>query len=481
MSGWKVWAVVGIACVFGLGCAHIEAPVAERDLSAFDQTALDRYIAEDDPSYEYTVVDTILGDGYTGYIIDMVSQEWRSPDEVDRTTWRHWLLAAVPDQVEHSTGLLFIGGGSNNGETPSSVPGQVVQAAQLSNSVAAELRTVPNQPLTFAGDRPRWEDALIAYTWDKFLRGGDDYWPARLPMTKAAVRAMDAIEDLTASADVSDQAVEHFTVVGGSKRGWTTWTAAAVDNRVRAFVPAVIDLLNIEPSFVHHYAVYGFWAPAVGDYEEMNLMAWMGHPANQELMDIVEPYSYLERYVQPKFIVNSTGDQFFLPDSSQFYYDDLIGEKLLRYVPNTDHGLGGSDAMEVMLTYYAMILNDIPRPEYSWTVTDDHAIRVETETEPTEVRLWQASNPEARDFRLMTIGDAWESTVLESEGGGVYVGRVDEPESGWTAFMVELTYPGYGPHPLKVTTEVHVVPDVLPYADEVRDVLPYIDNIDYEF
>ena len=51
---------------------------------------------------------------------------------------------------------------------------------------------VPNQPLTFAGEtRGRTEDAMIAYTWDKFLNGGDDNWPARLPMTKSAVRAMD--------------------------------------------------------------------------------------------------------------------------------------------------------------------------------------------------------------------------------------------------------------------------------------------------
>ena len=34
---------------------------------------------------------------------------------------------------------------------------------------------------------------------------------------------------------------------------------------------------------------------------------------------------------------------------------------------------------------------------------------------------------------------------------------------GWTGFFVELTYPGSGVPPLKFTTQVHVVPDVLPY------------------
>ena len=108
-------------------------------------------------------------------------------------------------------------------------------------------------------------------------------------------------------------------------------------------------MLNIIPSFQHHWEAYGFWAPAVGDYVEMNLMDWMGHPAYPSLMDIVEPYSYRERYTMPKLIMNSTGDQFFVLDSSQFYFDDLPGTKFLRYVPTTDPGLGGSDAVESLI------------------------------------------------------------------------------------------------------------------------------------
>ena len=36
-------------------------------------------------------------------------------------------------------------------------------------------------------------------------------------------------------------------------------------------------------------------------------------------------------------------------------------------------------------------------------------------------------------------------------------------EQGWTAFFVELTYPSAGQNELKFTTEVRVVPDVLPH------------------
>ena len=98
----------------------------------------------------------------------------------------------------------------------------------------------------------RTEDALIAYTWDKFLRTGDSRWPARLPMTKAAVRAMDTVTAFCGSPEGGKIKVDGFVVAGGSKRGWTTWTTAAVDKRVVAIIPCVIDLLNIEPSMLHH-------------------------------------------------------------------------------------------------------------------------------------------------------------------------------------------------------------------------------------
>src|SRR4030095_11776051 len=109
-----------------------------------------------------------------------------------------------------------------------------------------ELRMVPNQPLTFVGDgKPRTEDSFIAYTWDQFLKTGDAKWPARLPMTKSAVRAMDTITAFCASDKGGKVKVDRFVVAGGSKRGWTTWTTAAVDDWVVAIVPIVIDTLNV--------------------------------------------------------------------------------------------------------------------------------------------------------------------------------------------------------------------------------------------
>jgi PhoPQ-activated pathogenicity-related protein len=324
---------------------------------------------------------------------------------------------------------------------------------------------VPNQPLVFAGEtRGRSEDALIAYTWDKFLRTGDERWPARLPMTKSAVRAMDTVQTFCASEEGGRVKVDGFFVAGGSKRGWTTWTTAAVDKRVVAIAPLVIDMLNVEPSFRHHWEAYGFYAPAVGDYERMGLMQWNGTPEYRALMKIEEPYEYRDRLTMPKFIINSSGDQFFLPDSSQFYFNDLPGVKYLRYVPNTDHSLKNSDAWETLMVCYQSILYKAPLPRFSWTLEKDGSIRAQAMERPLEVKLWQATNPKARDFRLQTLGPAWQSTALTDQGQGVYVGKVAPPTNGWTAFFVELTFPApYGKVPFKFTTQVAVVPDVVPY------------------
>ena len=193
-------------------------------------------------------------------------------------------------------------------------------------------------------------------------------------------------------------------------------------------------------------------------------MEWNGTPEYQALMKIVEPYQYRQRLTMPKFIVNASGDQFFLPDSSQFYFNDLPGVKYLRYVPNADHSLKGSDAYETLQACYSAILNQSPLPQFSWTLEKDGAIRVTTKDTPTEVKLWQATNPNARDFRLEMIGPAYQSTTLTDQGGGVYVGRVPQPPKGWTAFFVELTFPsGNSSPPFKFTTQVNVVPDVLPH------------------
>ncbi len=444
--------------------------LAQAPAPANDRTALDKYVEAPDPTYKYELVNKVQGKGYTTYIIKMTSQTWRSTSEVDRNVWWHWMILVKPDEVKSDKSLLYISSGNNNSAAPRDADQPIIRIAMATKSVVTELRMVPNQPLTFSGDKKsRVEDEFIAYTWDKFLKTGDEMWPARLPMTKAAVRAMDTVISFCGSEAGGNTKIDGFVVAGGSKRGWTTWTTAAVDKRVVAVVPIVIDLLNVEPSFRHHFAVYGYYAPAVGDYEAMEIMKWQGTPQYRALMKLVEPYEYRHRFTMPKFIINATGDEFFLPDSWQFYYNDLPGVKYLRYVPNTGHSLRGTDAWMTLLACYNAILTGAELPQFDWKIEKGGTIRVQTKTKPTQVKLWQATNPGSRDFRLTTIGPKWKSSPLPEQGNGVYVAKVAPPKRGWTAYMVELTFPsGLGQAPFKFTTGVKVIPDVAPFADEVK-------------
>jgi len=452
--------------------------------SAGETTALDDYVAKQDPNYGFVHHSTRRGQGYTIYVLTMTSQEWRSPAEVDRTLWQHEVLIAVP-WLTHSgnqnTAMLIVNGGGNN-SPPTAENDQLLGIlATVTGSVTAMVSEVPNQPLLFSDESDtRIEDEILAYGMDKYLTTGDPEWLVHLPMTKAVVRAMDTVQAFAAEADFTFPAVpriDDFIVLGGSKRGWTTWLTAAVEaqkgsaSRVKAIVPASIDLLNLDQQFAHHWEAYGFYAPAVGDYAAFDLPCRALTPAGQTMLAIIDPYAYRDRLTMPKLVLNSTGDQFFLPDSSRFYFHDLPGPKHLRYTLNTDHSQG-QDLEEIILPTLSWLSDAVSGESsslFTWELEADGSIRVQTNTKPDRVRLWQATNPDARDFRLEAIGPVWTSTELQPSATGEYVGYVPPPARGWTAFTVELTFPGSTaiPTPLEsdqiFTTDVQVTPADLPY------------------
>lgn len=433
-------------------------------------TPLEDYVAKPDPSYTYSLaktMDTPLGKVYT---LDMKSQTWRSEKEVDRTLWQHWVTVIVPNGVTADTALLWINGGGNRATPPSGPDGMLTQIALQSRTVVVDLKTVPNQPLVFSDDpgNQRSEDAIIAYTFDKFVKTGDPTWPLLLPMVKSAVRAMDTVQDFVPKATDGKLKISQFVVSGGSKRGWTTWLTAAVDKRVRAIAPAVIDVLNMDEQMRHHFAAYGFYSTAIADYQDHDVFSKLDTPEGQKLISFVDPYEYRDRYTMPKFLLNSTGDQFFLPDSAQFYFKDLPGSKHLLYNANTDHGLKDGDADKALLAWYAGLLAGRELPQFSWDVAAQGHIVVTAKTRPAQVTLWTATNPSARDFRLETIGKAWTSSPLTAKDSGVYDAQVKAPEMGWTAYFVELQFDSGMAVPYRFSTEVRVVPDTLPHVDKLK-------------
>ncbi len=435
------------------------------------RTPLDEYVQKPDAAYEWKVEKSIDGNPSTMVVIKLKSQAWRTTADVDRAVWEHWLVVVKPANVTTNTAFLMIGGGGNDRPAPDKSDTIVSQIAAATGSVVAELRMIPNQPLVFHGDgQPRKEDDLIGYAWDQYLATGDATWLPRLPMVKSVVRAMDCLQEWSAKEGAK---IDGFVVAGASKRGWTTWMTGAVDRRVKAIIPIVIDVVNVEPSIRHHAEVYGFWAEAIGNYYQHRILQRADHPRLKDLYRIVDPYYYRDRLTMPKYVVNAAGDQFFCPDSSQFYYDELKGEKLLRYVPNVDHGVKTIDAATSLIAYYQMIIADRPRPRPTWTFGADGSIRVTSDVRPRQVRLWQATNPKARDFRLKTIGKAYTESDLKPEPDGSWIARVAKPAQGWTAFFVELIYDSGGPFPLQATTSVRVLPDARPFQGADLTKVPY--------
>jgi PhoPQ-activated pathogenicity-related protein len=421
-------------------------------------------VAQPDPTYAWKVVETSRVDDVAVTILEMTSQTWLTTKEVNKPLWKHRMVVARPDTVDASVGLLFIGGGSNADTRPGKARPELVQLARATRTVVTELGMVPNQPLIFGKDgKERFEDDLIAYTWDKFMRTGDERWPARLPMTKAAVRAMDTVTEFCASEAGGRLTVDRFVVAGGSKRGWTTWTTAIVDPRVVAISPIVIDVLNVELSMIHHYKAYGFFSPAVGDYVNHKVMDWMGTAEMAALRRIEDPYEYRDRLTLPKLLIHAAGDQFFLPDSSQFYFADLPGPKYLRYIPNADHSLQDSDAMETLLAWQYLIANNLPLPQLDWVHGNDGVMEIRPNSLVEDVILWKVNNPLVRDFRMETIGPGWGKHPVMDERDGVYRVAIDPPGLGWTAYFVEVQYDIGAPTLLKLTTDVRVIPNHLPH------------------
>jgi PhoPQ-activated pathogenicity-related protein len=439
------------------------APSADR-IKATPPTALDRYVAAPDTNFQWHAVNTFKQPGVTVHVLALTSQAWLTAKEVNKPIWKHYLTIAVPDQTTNSTALLIISGGSNEKPAPTKPDRAITMIAKNANTVVANLNNIPSEPLVFP-DRPNplSEDAIIAYTWDKFLRTGDEKWPLRLPMTKAAVRAMDAITAFCGSEAGGDHKVEKFFVTGASKRGWTTWTTAAVDSRVVGIAPIVIDVLNVEKSLIAHYEDYGFFAPAVDSYAKEHIMDWLGTPQFHRLMQIVDPYEYRARLTLPKLIITAAGDQFFPTDSAQFYLNDLPGVKYIHTVPNANHSINSTEeTMSVLAFYYALVHGD-PLPQFDWKHDAPGELQITTRTQPIEMKLWQATNPNARDFRLETLGPAWKSTDVKIEKSGHYTIHVPKPTKGWTAYFVELKFSNNLISPYDFTTDARVVPDERPY------------------
>ena len=407
-------------------------------LSDAPTTRLDEYVAKSDPSFSWRVHARHEVGGSQLVELRLHSQSWRD------TLWKHRLFVIKPPRVSAAQqGMLILGGGrwrdaydaDDVVASLSDDTGLFLGIATRLETVVAVLAQVPFQPLFGLT-----EDQLIAHSFEQFLTSGDPEWPLLLPMVKSAARAMDATQAFVA-AEWNLQ-VDDFTVVGGSKRGWTAWLTAAVDPRVTGIVPMVIDALNMEQHFPYQTRVWGQPSEQIRPYTERNLHNILAAEEGRVLREIVDPFSYRERLKQPKIIVIATNDEYFPIDASNLYWNGLQGPKYLLVLPNQGHS--ADDFGRLIPALSALqdhLVGRQPLPEMSWVYEwTERGLRLcmSAVPAPVEARYWSASSAD-RDFR-----DAvWSHEVL-AETGTRHEVELVRPDAGYAAGFAELAFEGGG-------------------------------------
>jgi PhoPQ-activated pathogenicity-related protein len=345
-------------------------PLRKYARTGITRTALDDYVDKPDSNYAFNVVKEEEGLGFTAVFVNMTSQQWLTPELVSRSIWFHGLVIMIPHKIvddEHA--FLYITGGGN--DNPDNIFCKLTDEdcalggalALSAGTVSAVLFQIPNAHIVFTEDpsqKRRSEDAIIAWTWFHFINNPQDSeWLLRLPMTKASVRAMDTVQAVVKQRLGKD--IEKFCVAGASKRGWTTWTTTIVDTRVIGSIPMVMDLLNFVNSTHHHFRALGGWTFAFSDYYQLNFTGELDNPGTQLMADIIDPYNYKDRLTMPMMLMTSSGDEFFMPDDSHWYFKELIQPKFMRVVGNAEHSLAEHLLQEVFCSSTTFGRTHLPR------------------------------------------------------------------------------------------------------------------------
>ncbi len=300
--------------------AAIAVSILGVSMLAEPQSAFYSYLAKKDASFQFS--SKTVSERRTD--IALTSQTWHG------IAWKHTVVVLQPRSLtSKGTAILYITGGEPNGADLAQA--QIV--AEMSGMPIAILFNIPNQPI--------WdmkEDDLIAHTFEKYLETKDDTWPLLFPMTKSAVRAMDAVQATTKAAA---NPISKFVVTGFSKRGWTTWlVGAAKDKRVIGIAPCVIDNLNVAKQMKHQIDSWGEYSLQIQDYTRRGLQAKLATADGKVLSQMVDPYSYRANIQAPTLIVNGGNDPYWTVDALSNYVNDLKQPVWSVVVPNVGHSLG---------------------------------------------------------------------------------------------------------------------------------------------
>ncbi len=389
------------------------------------QKPLDDYFRRPEPAYRWEKRDEKRSHGVVIYTLFMVSQTWQGIE------WEHSIQIFYPEKPRFPrfAGLL------NTGGNPSASNEAIgAHLALQSGAPFVILYNIPKQPL-YGG---LYEDALIVYTWQKFLETGDPTWPLHFPMAKAVLKCMDAVQAFLKQEH--KPVPERFMVTGGSKRGWTAWlVGASQDRRVAGIAPMVIDVLNLPAQVPHHLEFYkGVPSEQIGDYVAGGMLQKLDTPEGRKLVELEDPYSYRERYTMPKLIINGTNDRYWALDALNLYWDGLPEPKWVLYVPNSGHGLEDRTRVFATMSTFIRLLaqrRSLPKPQWAFKETAQGLeLTVSSQPSARAAFLWYTRVPN-HDFREAQ----WEARPMERTANG-WRGILPRPSSGNSACFAELVF-----------------------------------------
>jgi PhoPQ-activated pathogenicity-related protein len=417
---WYTAACLGIACAGLLtGSARAWAGLPE-------------YVRQPDPAYTWQLKSKISTPRGLIYDLHLVSQVWHG------IKWEHQLQVYQPSgTMPKATMLIYNTGGQAN---PSTIA-IGMDLARKTGTPCAILYHIPNQPLL--GNKK--EDTLIAETFVRYLETRDDTWPLLFPMVKSVVRALDTLQAF--SQQTWPQKVEHFVLAGASKRGWTTWLTAAVEPRLKAIAPMVIDTLNMTKQMDHQLEAFGKYSEQIDDYTHRGLVPLPDTPEAKQLWRMVDPYFYRDQLSLPKLLIMGNNDPYWTADALNLYWDGLKGERWICYVPNAGHNLrqrhanGKEDTTQAISALGAFARHQIlgvPLPKLDWKHDDQDGklrLTVTAVSTPRAARLWVA-HALTQDFRKAV----WQEQAMQKRDKDTMHGLVERPQFGFVAFFGQLEY-----------------------------------------
>ena len=475
-------------------------------------TELDEYVYRDDGAFSITDLKQSfrsIDNTFTTHLFNFTSQKWLTPADSSMPIWWHVLAVIVPDGVDKTldTSFLYITGETNKADwVPSATSTDIIVAGGLAvgaKTTAAVLFHVPCAPIYFQSDpwgpdKRRTEDAIIAFTWWKYITMGktkaqrNAEWILELPMTKAGVKAIDVMQSVipTLLGDATNIKINKVSVAGASKRGWTSWLVGAVEairpnNRVAAIIPMVLDAVNVYQFLHRQYTHYGKWTFALKDYIHCNITELIDSEGLKEVFEVADMWYYLDRLTMPKLVLSAGGDEFQMPDNHRFFGHHLPAEAKFLLVKNAEHSLitGLGEVLSAGIAFISSVQRRSARPEVSWSIDDATGrIDITTSAPPLSVNLTYSDSglgisTGKKDFRwaamnvdpcialfggcirpLLWATEGTQNIVVKSSTS--FSALAPPPPAGqWRVFTVELTFHSKdSPQPLLFTVPASVIP-----------------------